>query len=275
MPSIELLCTDFDGTLVHHPGLIQCPDSLAENLKEVQRSGGAWVINTGRTLDHMIEGLEKFQAPVQPNFLIVNERHIYLRQTGKWKSHESWNTNCDRHHDLLLADHRAIFEAIRRFAAGHREVELVLENSLPVGLITTNEETMVEVADYLDSFRTTAPVFSYQRNSIYLRFSHQAYSKGTALAELAGLTGVSRERILAAGDNHNDLSMLDGVHAGLVACPSNSVPEVKAAVADAGGYLAEAEGGHGTSEAIDFFLQETGPAHSNEHLCAGTQQEAG
>jgi hydroxymethylpyrimidine pyrophosphatase-like HAD family hydrolase len=51
-------------------------------------------------------------------------------------------------------------------------------------------------------------------------------SKGSSLAEWAALRGVAREEVLAIGDNHNDLEMLE--FAGIPVVMGNSVPELKA-----------------------------------------------
>ncbi len=50
-------------------------------------------------------------------------------------------------------------------------------------------------------------------------------TKGAALAEWAALRGLQREEILAVGDNHNDLEMLE--FAGIPVVMQNSVPELK------------------------------------------------
>jgi hydroxymethylpyrimidine pyrophosphatase-like HAD family hydrolase len=48
--------------------------------------------------------------------------------------------------------------------------------------------------------------------------------------------------------------MLNGQVAGMPACPANAIEEVKAAVRDAGGYVAEREHGAGVHEALKYFL---------------------
>jgi HAD superfamily hydrolase (TIGR01484 family) len=50
-------------------------------------------------------------------------------------------------------------------------------------------------------------------------------TKGAALAEWAKLQGLQREEILAIGDNHNDVEMLE--FAGIPVVMRNSVPELK------------------------------------------------
>ena len=89
---------------------------------------------------------------------------------------------------------------------------------------------------------------------MYLRFCHSDYNKGAALAELSRLLEIPRKDIFAAGDHHNDISMLDGRYAALAACPANASPEVKKAVRNAGGYVATNEYGAGVHEALRHFM---------------------
>jgi hydroxymethylpyrimidine pyrophosphatase-like HAD family hydrolase len=60
--------------------------------------------------------------------------------------------------------------------------------------------------------------------------------------------------IFAAGDNHNDLSMLCGANAEMVACPANAVPKVRETVRAAGGFVASAKAGDGMSQALDHYF---------------------
>ena len=131
---------------------------------------------------------------------------------------------------------------------------MIYEVNDPIGLIASSEEEMDRVTDFIEKARQKQPKFNYQRNTVYLRFCHADYHKGAALAELARLIGISRENIFAAGDHHNDISMLDGKVAALPACPANAIPEVKNAVHAAGGYVAKREHGAGVHEALKHFL---------------------
>jgi hydroxymethylpyrimidine pyrophosphatase-like HAD family hydrolase len=106
---------------------------------------------------------------------------------------------------------------------------------------------------FIEEARDPESKFHYQRNTIYLRFCHADYHKGAALAELARLIDIPRENIFAAGDHHNDVSMLNGEVAAMPACPANAIEEVKAAVRNAGGYVAQREHGAGVHEALRYF----------------------
>jgi hydroxymethylpyrimidine pyrophosphatase-like HAD family hydrolase len=122
-------------------------------------------------------------------------------------------------------------------------------------LIASSEEEMDRVTEFIEQARAPLPKFNYQRNTVYLRFCHSDYHKGAALAELARLVEIPRENIFAAGDHHNDISMLDGKFAAMPACPANAIPEVKEVVRKAGGYVAQREHGAGVHEALLHFTE--------------------
>ena len=68
------------------------------------------------------------------------------------------------------------------------------------------------------------------------------------------MLGIPASHTFAAGDNHNDLSMLCGTNAKMVACPSNAVPKVRETVRAAGGYVSTAKAADGMSQALDHFF---------------------
>jgi hydroxymethylpyrimidine pyrophosphatase-like HAD family hydrolase len=121
------------------------------------------------------------------------------------------------------------------------------------GLVAESEEELDRVTKFIDQARQNQPKFHYQRNTVYLRFCHADYHKGAALAELSRLLEIPREEIFAAGDHHNDISMLDGHFAKYPACPANAIPEVQEVVRRAGGYVASKAYGAGVHEALLHF----------------------
>ncbi|HEY8900160.1 MAG TPA: HAD hydrolase family protein [Chthoniobacterales bacterium] len=248
---LRLISTDFDGTLIqpHFDG--RCQPAFAAALADFKAAGGHWAINTGRSLEHIIEGVTLFAAPFEPDYVLTHEREIWHRDSdGVWRDYGDWNRICRERHAALFQQAKDIFRRVREVLAGAHDVNLIEENGVPSGLITADEAAMDRVAALLDSLRGEVPDFHYQRNTIYLRFCHAAYDKGTALAELCRIAGFAREEVFASGDHYNDLPMLDGRFAAHVACPANAIPEVKSAVLAAGGAVASASFGDGTAEAL-------------------------
>ena len=93
------------------------------------------------------------------------------------------------------------------------------------------------------------------RNDVYARFSHKAYNKGTALAELTRRLGLDSGKVFAAGDHLNDLPMLLRQYARWLAAPANAAEPVKQAVREQDGYVSELSHGAGVAEALEFHLK--------------------
>lgn len=254
MPPLRLLSTDFDGTLIEHPSDGKCSPALAEALVQVRASGGLWAVNTGRTLDHAIEGLEVFDAPVTPDFLLTIEREVHESDgSGGWRDFGDWNHLCRERHDALFHKSSGVLDLLTDRFAGFPDTTLIEENGRLIGLVTTDESVMDGVASELAAFKERFPDLGYQRNTIYLRFCHRAYDKGTSLAAVARSLNIEPAWIFAAGDHFNDLPMLDPRVAANLACPSNAIPEVKATVARAGGFVASHPAGDGIAAALRHF----------------------
>ena len=255
MSAPPLLSTDFDGTLIRFESNGECVPELAAALSAWKAAGGLWLVNTGRSTSHFLEGLERLEAPVSPDFAVLNERHVYRASGADWEPDAGWNSECDRIHAELSHRVRVDLEKALRALPFFEDMVVVREHGTIAGIVTPDEATMDKAASALDALREPHPDFDYQRNAVYLRFSHRAYTKGSALGRVAGELRIPRDRILAIGDNHNDRPMLDGTFA-FPACPANSIPEIKALVQEAGGWILDEDAGLGVARAITRFLRE-------------------
>ena len=253
---IKLLSIDFDGTLVSRVSEPVLDRQCMELIRELQNAGALWAVNTGRSVDLLESGLADFSFPIRPDFILTSERDVFRPgQNGeKWEAFGDWNDRCAREHAELFGSSQSVLAEVVDFVNQKTKARMIYEVNDPIGLIASSEEEMDRVTDFIEKARQKQPKFNYQRNTVYLRFCHADYHKGAALAELARLIGISRENIFAAGDHHNDISMLDGKVAALPACPANAIPEVKNAVHAAGGYVAKREHGAGVHEALKHFL---------------------
>ncbi len=251
MKHLHLLSTDFDGTLVGFSSDGTCSGVFAEVLTEYKKSGGLWAINTGRGMQHAREGIERFGAPSAPDFLLTNEREVFRRcSSGEWENHGEWNRLCESRHEELFEQSKGLLVEIQKLVGFHEGSQIIHENSLPVGLITSTEQQMERVANEILEIAKVVPNFSFQRNTIYLRFCHSDYDKGTALSELCRLEGILRDHVFCAGDHLNDLPMLSLQRAAMLACPSNAIPAVQTAVREAGGHVASQRYADGVAEGI-------------------------
>lgn len=256
---IKLLSTDFDGTLVEHCEEAPVVPALFELLRELQAEGVLWAINTGRELRHIVEGLEEFRFPVQPDFVLTAEREVFHREPGGvWQDFGDWNERCRAAHELLYTQASGFLEDVKAFLRREVQASPIYEGEHMIGLATRTESEMDRVCAFLEQERRRVPGFHYMRNTIYVRFCHEDYSKGTALSELGRLTQIPPEQIFAIGDHFNDLPMLDGRHARYVACPGNAVDAVKSMVRSADGYIAKGICSAGVVEALRYFRMDQG-----------------
>jgi HAD superfamily hydrolase (TIGR01484 family) len=254
---IELLSIDFDGTMVSRVSEPVLDRECMELIRELQKEGAVWAINTGRSVDLLESGLTDFEFPIRPDFILTTEREVFRPGTNgeKWEPFGDWNARCARDHAELFSSAQSILTEVVDFVTQKTKAQLIYHSEGLEGLRAATEEEMDRIIEFIEQARDPGSKFNYQRNTIYLRFCHADYHKGAALAELARLTDISRKSIFAAGDHHNDISMLNGDVAAMPACPANAIEEVKSAVRDADGYVAERDHGAGVREALEYFLE--------------------
>jgi hypothetical protein len=252
---IRLLSTDFDGTLVAHDTDPVFDPECLRLIQELQNDGAVWAINTGRSVQLLESGLLDFAFPVHPDFILTSERDVFrpAKNGRRWEPYGDWNERVARDHEELFASASSVLGEVLDFVTRQTRARIIYDRHHVEGLIAQDEAEMERIVAFIDEARAPHPKFHYQRNTVYLRFCHADYHKGAALAELARLIEIPREVTFAAGDHHNDLSMLDGRYAQFPACPANAIPEVKQTVRNAGGYVAEGIAGVGVREALLYF----------------------
>jgi len=77
---------------------------------------------------------------------------------------------------------------------------------------------------------------------------------GTCLREIGRRLGLPAEKTMAAGDNYNDLSMLNSEVARAVICPGNAKSEVIAHVQKLGGTVGQGKGSVGIMQAMSRYF---------------------
>jgi len=257
---LRLLCLDFDGTLVDTVQAdshdVHAP--LVERIDRLRQEGVLWVINTGRTLEDLKAGLERADLPFAPDYIITEETSLLAPDADHpegWNALGDWNHHRDHAFRALLDEKGRLFTDIRSFVVSETRAEYISRTDGLDEIVAEDEEEMERICHRIEEVRHAhgAGTLGYQRNTIYLRFGHREFHKGSTLARLGHLLGIGREHILAAGDNLNDLPMLQPGVAGYLACPSNSHPRVVEEVGRHGGYLARGRTGEGLAEALGFF----------------------
>ncbi len=246
----KLVCTDFDGTLAgENPDEPLAPEffrwlSTSRKVSEV-----SWVVATGRSWESLREALLTHEAPVMPDWIVTVEREIHQVKEGQAHSLEAWNKCCTETHQALFGRHGALLERIEREIGSTDEVT-VIPDAGAIGLIAGSKESIQRTDALVNEIIREHPEISTVRNGPYFRFAHVDYHKGSCLAEIQKLLDLPSSSTFIAGDNLNDLPMLQRKFGHFLACPSNSVTEVITQVKKEGGYIASQEAGSGIAEAL-------------------------
>lgn len=218
--------------------------------------GAAWVVNTGRTLDFALEGLHTHGFGIEPDFMIVEETALLHQPDGTWIPLGDWVENRDLAHRDVENRGIGFFQAVRALVELQPGAKYFSRDGSPDEIISRDESQMHRICEMVDLAREEHGLvdLGYQRNGIYFRFGHREFCKGATLRELSRVLGLGPDRVFAAGDNLNDLTMLSRKNAESIACPSNALPVVRDAVRDQGGFVASQPHGHGLLEALLFFF---------------------
>jgi hydroxymethylpyrimidine pyrophosphatase-like HAD family hydrolase len=251
---IKLISTDFDGTLFAEFENPPIPRALEELIGQLQAEGAKWVINTGREMSSLMESIARSGISIEPDYLVLVEREIHQHQHSQYVGLETWNAACTRDHAEVFAQVRPHLAGIVDWINGRYHATIYEDAYSPFCLIANNGHDMDAIHAFLDDYCRQIPELSVVRNDVYARFSHRAYNKGTALAELGRRLGLEARNVFAVGDHLNDLPMLSRRHARFLAAPANAVGLVQQAVRSEGGYVSSRPHGHGVTEALRYFL---------------------
>lgn len=251
---IRLVSTDFDGTIFAEFENPPIAPALQGLLGDLQAQGVKWVINTGRDMSSLMEALGRAHVPVQPDYLVLVEREIHVRNHSEYVSLAEWNHACHRAHAELFARLRPHVPSLMEWVESRFNVTLYADSYSPFCMIAGNNGDADAIQAHAEEFCRAIPKLAFVRNDVYGRFCHADFNKGTALAEITRRLELQPSQVFAAGDWLNDLPMLSKKVAHFLAAPANAIEPVKAALRAQGGYVSKHSHGKGVVEALSFHL---------------------
>ncbi|HWK81278.1 MAG TPA: HAD hydrolase family protein [Thermomicrobiales bacterium] len=261
-PPIAMIAMDLDGTILEAGEVIR-PEVIAA-LAGLAARGVRCVTATGRQAAFQRDLFARYEMDMASTgiiqALIGDEREIFLGTPDGYEPHTAWNDALRaRWVDLfplawgLMEDAKA--EALSRGWAVEflQSPEVAYERGLPTLVCedaAQGASLCLWVQEQIDL--RTLPLATNRNIRLVQAFDVQA-GKGPALAELARVLGIPNAQVLAIGDSSNDYTMLDPRfnHGFRTATPANAEEELKQLVRAGNGYVASAEAGLGTVEAID------------------------
>jgi Cof subfamily protein (haloacid dehalogenase superfamily) len=253
--AIKLLAMDIDGTLLDLQG--RMPPANVQAIKEAASRGIEIVLVTGRRFHfalpvadllpcdlHLITNngaLTKARdgRTLAKHLLPVAAARVALDATREFRDCASVMFDRPGAGQVILEkivwDHplRAkYFQKNSMFLSEQTPLESCLNGEDPIQVGFTGNclplrKVMATLAAHPDAAKYAVSLTEYaERDLSILDVLRDGVSKGMALAEWATARGIRREEVMAAGDNFNDLEMLE--FAGTPVVMGNAVDELKA-----------------------------------------------
>ena len=273
---VRLIALDIDGTLLDSRW--QLPDANRSAIAEATRRGIEVALVTGRRYDFAMPIARMLGCPLT---MIVNNgalirsnegktqlRHLLprkialdvLRVTSEWRDAAAVIFDRERENQLMLESLNA--DDSIRYAYYSRNKEFIgfaspLESCLTEDPIQVMFSGSVAQIRETDSALRSSPFTNEigmaltlyeKRDFAMIDVLNPVATKGSALKEWAAMHGIDRNEILAIGDNHNDVEMLD--FAGIPVVMGNGVPELK----DRGWHVTHSNDENGVAAAIERFV---------------------
>lgn len=265
---IELLALDVDGTLIDEKMVI--PEPVRHAVARAQELGVTVTLATGRMLEATLPfarelrieaplicyqgGLIQAPSADRPLYRATMDRQL-VRDALAWRADradQAWHMVLYADDALFLAEQRYP-ESFYRDLLGQNlhwvdDLSSVLSRHEPVKFLfmaDPHEADQIEAA-MRQHFEGRMEIVRSHAN--FVEGNPLGVSKGDALSRLADHLGVPRERVMAVGDQGNDIPMIDW--AGIGVAMGNASPAAKP-VAD---WVAPPFSEHGAAAAIERFI---------------------
>ncbi len=280
--AVRLIALDIDGTLLDSRWKL--PEANRAAIAEAIRRGIEVALVTGRRYDFAMPIALQIDSPltmiVSNGALIRTQdgrthlRHLLPRDTAArvlemtkpWRDGAGVVFDRPRENQVILEVLETDDPIRTAYYARNKEFigqAIPLESCLtedPIQVMLSGKvapmreaEAVLRNAQNAEEFGLAATVYD-SRDFAMIDVIHPQCSKGASLAEWATLRGLTREEVMAIGDNHNDLEMLS--FAGIPVVMGNCVPELR----NFGWHETRSNDQNGVAVAIEqFALREVAP----------------
>ncbi|MFW6115429.1 MAG: Cof-type HAD-IIB family hydrolase [Chloroflexota bacterium] len=262
---IELVALDVDGTLIDEGMTI--PARVREAVIRVQEQGVTATLATGRMLEAALPFARELQisAPLicyqgaliqgpdaeEPLHWATMAPEI-VREALAWGGERGWHAVLYAKNALFVSEKRYP-ESFYRDLLGENlhwvdDLASVLDHRDPVKFLFIAAPREADEIEAAMRQRFAERMEIVRSHGSFVEGNPPGASKGDALQRLANHLGVARDRVMAVGDQGNDVSMLEW--AGIGVAMGNASPEAKAA-AD---WIAPPFSEHGAAVALERFI---------------------
>jgi Cof subfamily protein (haloacid dehalogenase superfamily) len=236
-----LIASDFDNTLIYTEDALRrgdpvppLPEANRKALEYFMAEGGKFAISTGRALPAFLKYVD--QVPMNAPGVVCNGAALYDFEKEEYltvtmldaQARERGQTMLDLFPDLAVEAYHIdnVIHAVhpneitrsheRITKVGTEEKDSLLEVPLPLGklLFEAGEETLERVRAELEQRGWAQDYELISSGQNLLEMTVRGANKGSMVRRLAEHLGISMEHVYCAGDQANDISMLQAAAEG-------------------------------------------------------------
>ena len=248
---IRIFSTDLDGTLLNDAKIIT--PRTARALKALSEKGDYFVINTGRPLGSILKLMEELPFPEERVYIAAyngcliydcaNRKEIFRCGIPNEDSVRFMNIcrdygiHCQAYTDTCTVGYTDNEAA--RFYENRIRVPYIFTDHIEsylkkpsFKLVAVELRDGKKLADLQQVLAEEAgPLYQVMRTTKeYVEIIPGAAGKGFALVKLREILGIAKEDTLAAGDEENDISMLEEAGTGVCMCNGSESAKKAAAI---------------------------------------------
>ena len=268
--SNKILFTDLDGTLLNNDKNIS-PEDL-EAIKELTASGHKFVISTGRPIQSAIQISRRYGWTGEGYYIssynggLIYDcstdsaiiRHPVPKPYVRHIMDEAWKAGFHTHtyDDVNVVSEHDTPE-LHKYCTGIMVPPVVVDDVMsylkedPVKVIVIcleSRERLAAFREYMSPWCKDRVTMVFSSPNL-LEFENPAATKGLAVKFMCDYFGIPIENSVAAGDEENDISMIEAAGTGVAMCNGT---EITKATAD---YITSNDNNHsGISEIIYKFI---------------------
>lgn len=232
-----ILSTDLDGTLLGR-GTREIGPELPQAIKAIEAERPViWVLNTGRRRKSGLGVLPR-EGSRTPDYLVDRETFLYRRAGSEYVPLTAWNEEAQAQIDAVEALAQPhLTKWASDLSDQFPQITIRFDVEVPFSVEAEDGDQGAEIRDLLVAWTQFSPAFRVIRNHKWISVWADGLDKGAVLKEVMRRHGVDPERVMAAGDNENDLPMMHPDIASWSMAPVNADETVKRYLKSRNGYI--------------------------------------
>ncbi|HHF99035.1 MAG TPA: HAD family phosphatase [Candidatus Aerophobetes bacterium] len=253
---LKLVACDLDNTLMEG---VPIQPEVKDFIVKIRKKGIKFVINSGRCLENILEVLSESKVPCPEGYpeAIISMHGIFIHylKGNNYVEDEEWNKEKRKELEILKQEIGWKSKMWEKMIEDKLKIKpLRKEIDQGVFRVLFNNKEEAERAKEAITKETRFKYVTFLRNKHLLLATLSTAQKGHSLLRVARHFNLSPGEILAIGDSHNDIDMLNGRYGFVPAAPSNAEEEVKSLVKSKNGYVASLAEGKGVIEIVNLLL---------------------